>query len=132
MSDKTSFTQGLMHLIKGNLGTGVLAMPASFSHAGLVNSIIGLPILCLVALYCVHLIIKTSQVVESKAKDASIDYARLSKFAFQSGPGWMRQNSDRMCLFVDTILLTAQLGVCCVYLVFIVDNLTKVSLESIR
>lgn len=127
MADKTSFLQALMHMVKGNLGTGILAMPASFSHAGLVNAAIGLPILCIVATYCVHLIIRSTELLESKSKNLTFDYARLAKYAFGSGPRWMRSCSGAMCLLVDGTLLVAQIGVCCVYLVFVVDNITSVS-----
>lgn len=127
MADKTNFIQALMHMVKGNLGTGILAMPASFAHTGLVNAIIGLPLLCLVATYCVHLIIKSSECLMRKSKNMSFDYAELSKHSFKSGPGWMRASSASMCRLVDATLLIAQMGVCCVYLVFVVKNILIVS-----
>lgn len=135
MADKTSFTQSLMHMVKGNLGTGILAMPASFAHTGLVNGCIGLPVLCIIATYCVHILIKSTNELESKATTSIIesvdfDYANLAKYSFRSGPRWMRCLSDFMCKLVDGTLLIAQMGVCCVYLVFVVENITKVSCEG--
>lgn len=130
MTDKTNYAQSLMHMIKGNLGTGILAMPASFAHTGLINALIGLPFLCFIATYCVHLIIKSSQHLEGKSKGLSFKYASLAKHSFKSGPKWMSRFSSPMCLIVDGTLLVAQLGVCCVYLVFVVDNITSVSFSS--
>lgn len=127
MNDKTNYAQSLMHMIKGNLGTGILAMPASFAHTGLINAVIGLPILCLVSTYCVHLLVRSSQRLENKSKGYSLKYASLAEHSFKSGPKWLSKFSRSMCRFVDSTLLIAQLGVCCVYLVFVVENITTVS-----
>lgn len=127
MAQETNYVQSLMHMIKGNLGTGILAMPASFAHAGLVNSVIGLPILCLIATYCIHILIKSSQQLENKSIGSNFKYSSLAKHSFESGPNWIRAFSTPMCLLVDGTLLVAQIGVCCVYLVFVVDNIKSVS-----
>lgn len=131
MEDKTNYAQSLMHMIKGNLGTGILAMPASFAHTGLVNAAIGLPFLCIISTYCVHLLVKSSEQLGSKSKGLRLQYASLAKHSFKSsGPKWMRSSSGLMCNLVDGILLIAQIGVCCVYLVFVVDNIISVSMIS--
>lgn len=127
MTDKTNYAQSLMHMIKGNLGTGILAMPASFAHTGLINAVIGLPILCLVSTYCVHLLVRSSQRLEGKSKGFTLKYASLAEHSFKSGPKLLNKFSGTMCRFVDSTLLIAQLGVCCVYLVFVVENITSVS-----
>lgn len=123
MSDKTNFAQSLMHMIKGNLGTGILAMPASFAHCGLINAIIGLPLLCLIATYCVHLLVRSSQHLENKMKWLNMEYAELAKGSFKAGPSWMKRYSGAMCFLVDAVLIISQIGICCCYLVFIVRNL---------
>lgn len=128
--DKTNFAQSLMHTIKGNLGTGILAMSATFAHTGLANAIIGLPLLCLIAIYCVHLLVRSSQHLESKMKWSNLDYAELAKGSFKSGPRWIKPWSGIMCNFIDFILIVNQLGICCVYLVFIVDNIVTVSFAA--
>lgn len=126
-SDKTNYAQSMMHMIKGNLGTGILAMPASFANCGLVTSAIGLPLLCIIATYCVHLLVRSSQHLENKMKWTHLEYAELAKGSFKTGPSWMRPFSGLMCRMVDCVLMLCQMGICCVYLVFIVDNITTVS-----
>lgn len=59
-----------------------------------------------------------------------LDYASLAKGAFKSGPRAVRAWSGSMSRVVDAVLLVSQLGICCVYLVFIVDNIEKVSHSS--
>lgn len=127
MEDKTNYGQSLMHMIKGNLGTGILAMPASFAHAGLVNASLGMPFLCIICTYCVHLLVNSSRHLEGRTKCTSFKYASLAKYSFQYGPSWMRGSSQLMSRLVGGILLIAQIGVCCVYLVFVTDNIVSVS-----
>lgn len=130
VNDKTNYVQTLMHMIKGNLGTGILAMPASFAHTGLYSALFGLPFLCIISTYCVHLLVKSSQHLEGKTKGGiTFKYASLAKHSFKSGPSWFKQTSGFMCSLVDGTLLIAQIGVCCVYLVFVVDNITSVSIR---
>ncbi|KAG9508934.1 Proton-coupled amino acid transporter 1 [Fragariocoptes setiger] len=124
--DRTNFGQSLMHLIKCNLGTGLLAMPAAFANCGLIYAFIGLPVLAIIATYCVHLLIKSAQYLESKIDSDNIEYAELAKSSFKVGPSWMRRCSGFMCKMVDATLIISQMGICCVYLVFIVDNVSKV------
>lgn len=134
--DKTNFLQGLMHMVKGNLGTGILAMPASFAHTGLVSALLGLPMLCIIATYCVHLLIRSTALLESThisdPKPESMSYASLAKGSFRRGPRWMKAASTFMSHAVDGILLISQVGVCCVYLVFVVENLNAVSRDHIQ
>ena len=130
MTDKTNFMQALMHMIKGNLGAGILAMPASFAHTGLIGGCLGLPVLCLISAYCVHLLLKSSQFIASRTKGHNnCDYASLTKCSFECGPSWAQGCANFMSLFVDGILLITQIGVCCVYIVFVVDNITTVGIS---
>lgn len=132
IGDRTNFLQGLMHMIKGNLGTGILAMPASFSHTGLISALIGLPLLCIIATYCVHLLIRSTILLQEKQQVSKdyVSYANLAYESFHSGPKWMRTSAGAASYIVDAILLVAQFGVCCVYIVFVVDNIISVSTGS--
>lgn len=48
----------LIHLLKGSLGTGILAMPKAFFNAGYLVGTIGTVIIGIVCTYCIHLLIK--------------------------------------------------------------------------
>lgn len=129
MSDKTTYSQSLMHMIKGNLGAGILAMPASFAHTGLIGALVGLPALCIISSYCVHALIRSSQHIESKTKTSAQDYSTLGRKSLELGPDWMKSLSGYLSTLIDTALITTQIGVCCVYIVFVVDNIVSVSLQ---
>lgn len=132
MADKTSYIQCLTHMIKGNLGAGILAMPASFMHTGLVGGVLGLPFLCVISAYCVHLLLRSAEKISTKSKGQmfnhdQVNYAKLARGAFELGPERTRKFGDLVGRAVDTCLLVTQIGVCCVYIIFIVDNITSVS-----
>lgn len=42
----------MVHLLKGNIGTGIFAMPDAFKNAGLLVGSIGLPIMALICVHC--------------------------------------------------------------------------------
>jgi proton-coupled amino acid transporter len=49
----------LLHLLKGSLGTGILAMPNAFLRAGYVLGIAGTVIIGIICTYCVHQLVST-------------------------------------------------------------------------
>lgn len=114
-------------MIKGNLGAGLLAMPASFAHTGLIGALVGLPALCVISTYCVHALVRSSHHIQSKTKTDVPDYSNLGRRAAEIGPESLRPFASCLSYLIDAALLTTQIGVCCVYIVFVVDNIVTVS-----
>lgn len=48
----------LIHLLKGSLGTGILAMPNAFNHSGYIVGAVGTIVIGFICTYCIHLLIK--------------------------------------------------------------------------
>jgi proton-coupled amino acid transporter len=44
----------LLHLLKGSLGTGILAMPNAFLRAGYVLGVTGTVFIGIICTYCIH------------------------------------------------------------------------------
>lgn len=42
----------MVHLLKGNIGTGIFAMPDAFKNAGLLVGSIGVPIMAVICVHC--------------------------------------------------------------------------------
>lgn len=53
----TSDLETLMHMIKANIGTGVLAMPLAFKYGGLTLSAVWLWIMAFVCVHCMHILL---------------------------------------------------------------------------
>lgn len=48
----------LIHLMKGSLGTGMLAMPIAFKNAGIVDGLIGCALISFIASYGMHQLVR--------------------------------------------------------------------------
>lgn len=53
----TSSLETLMHMIKANIGTGVLAMPLAFKNGGLILSSVSLWIMAVICVHCMHILL---------------------------------------------------------------------------
>jgi hypothetical protein len=56
-SKGTTNLETLMHMIKANIGTGVLAMPLAFKNAGLLLASVSLWIMAIICVHCMHILL---------------------------------------------------------------------------
>uniref|UniRef100_A0A2P2I6I0 Proton-coupled amino acid transporter 2-like n=1 Tax=Hirondellea gigas TaxID=1518452 RepID=A0A2P2I6I0_9CRUS len=123
---KTTNTQTLIHLIKGNLGTGILAMPDAIKHSGLLTGCLILPFLSTMCVHCMHMLVWSSAEMQRRLNRSNLDYATVTEAAFAQGPPSLRCLSTFARTTVNTFLTITQIGFCCVYVVFIAANLKQV------
>lgn len=50
----------MIHLLKGNIGTGILAMPDAFRNAGLVVGTFGTMAMGAICTHCMHMLVSPS------------------------------------------------------------------------
>lgn len=126
MEAPTSNMATLMHLIKGNLGTGVLALPKAFSFAGLWFGLGGMLFIGCVALHCMHCLVSCSHLLCKRTGSVSLDYADVIEVALKTGPRRLRRFAKFGRNVVNGFLIFTQFGFCCVYVVFIASNVKEV------
>ena len=51
----------VIHLVKGNIGIGVLTMPIAMSNAGLVGGVLGMVFVALITIHCMHTLVIAAQ-----------------------------------------------------------------------
>ncbi|CAD5219149.1 unnamed protein product [Bursaphelenchus xylophilus] len=115
--------QAFMHMVKAMLGTGLLSLPLAFKHAGLYLGMILLVLICFVCLYCMRQIVFAAHFVCSRNGRDAIDYGNIMRGAVEAGPSWIRHRGYFFKQLVNCNVFIAQLGFCCVYFVFMADNL---------
>uniref|UniRef100_A0A8C5LD82 Solute carrier family 36 (proton/amino acid symporter), member 2 n=1 Tax=Jaculus jaculus TaxID=51337 RepID=A0A8C5LD82_JACJA len=104
--------QTLVHLLKGNMGTGVLGLPLAVKNAGVLMGPLSLLVMGLVACHCMHILVRCAQ---------RFCHSILRLFLGCSIP-----DTSSPQYTVSFLLVVTQLGFCCVYIVFLADNLKQV------
>ncbi|XP_071522387.1 proton-coupled amino acid transporter-like protein pathetic [Panulirus ornatus] len=123
ISKPTTDCETMVHVLKGNLGTGLLAMPEAFKNSGLWVGLAGVPILGLICIHCMQILLKSSRALCRRAGVTALSYEQTVKMAFQLGPEGARRWCRPLVLTTVTFLVLTQVGFCCVYFVFIPQNI---------
>lgn len=124
----TSYFETMMHLFKGNVGSGIFALGDGFKHAGL---LLAPPLTIFLGVICVHaqhILVKCNEEVTRRLGDAHVTtgFAGTVELCFATGPLAIRKYSVFMRKLVNLFLCVTQLGFCCVYFVFISTNMQQV------
>ena len=125
---KTTYLETLMHLFKGNVGTGCYAMADAIKHGGLLMGPILTIVIATISVVCQHMLLACSDYVKEKYNlERQPDYAETVEMCFAS---CKREKFQKMAPALRTIcnvfICTTQLGFCSVYFVFVAKNLQNV------
>ncbi|XP_076654637.1 proton-coupled amino acid transporter-like protein acs [Halictus rubicundus] len=119
----TTSWETLLHLLKGSLGTGILAMPKAFHHAGYAIGLVATIIIGLLCTYCIRILVNSQYELCKRKKVPSLTYPATAEAALSEGPAPFRRFSKYSVHVINIFLMIYQLGSCCVYTVFIGTNL---------
>lgn len=122
----TNNAETLVHLLKGSLGTGILAMPNAFHNAGLVVGFAGTILIGGLCTYCMHVLIRSQYEMCRRLRVPILSYPRSMVIALENGPRCLRKAAPYSGFVVDAFLILYQLGICCVYIVFVSSNFKAV------
>ncbi|KAJ0183599.1 hypothetical protein K1T71_000022 [Dendrolimus kikuchii] len=122
----TSYSDTMIHLLKGSIGAGILAMPDAVSRLGMLVGISGLVLVGFFATYCVQLLIAAQYQLCKRWKRGYMAYPKSIRLAVQDGPPYLRWAARPLYYFVDIVLVLWQLGICCIYFVFVAENVKQV------
>lgn len=122
----TTNVDTMIHLLKGNIGTGILAMPDAFKNAGLYVGLFGTLLMGLICTHCMHMLVKCSHELCRRLQVPALNFAEVCSRSFETGPIGLRRYSNLARNLVNMFLVITQLGFCCVYFVFVAVNLQEV------
>ncbi|PZC81872.1 proton-coupled amino acid transporter-like protein CG1139 isoform X2 [Helicoverpa armigera] len=126
LAHPTSDMDTLIHLLKGSLGSGILAMPMAFRNAGLYFGLIATFAIGGICTYCVHVLVKTAHELCRRLQKPSLGFAETAEAAFLSGPPAVHKFSRLAKAMINWFLVIDLLGCCCVYIVFVAKNVKQV------
>lgn len=121
-----------MHLVKCSLGTGILAMPQAFARAGLGTGALGTLLAGALVTHCLHVLVRAQYAACRRRRVPLLSYPASMRVALEAGAAPARRLAPLSELTVDVFLVVYQLGICCVYIVFIADNIKKVPTRPSR
>ncbi|XP_068150509.1 proton-coupled amino acid transporter 1 isoform X1 [Drosophila tropicalis] len=122
----TSNFDTLVHLLKGNIGTGILAMPHAFKNAGLYVGLVGTLIMGAICTHCMHMLVKSSHELCRRLQLPALDFSGVAFCSFDTGPLGLRRYSHLARRIVTIFLFITQIGFCCVYFLFVALNIKDV------
>ncbi|CAG9761643.1 unnamed protein product [Ceutorhynchus assimilis] len=122
----TSDLDTFIHLLKGSLGSGILAMPLAFANAGLFLGLFCTFAIGCICTYCVHILVKSAHELCRRTKVPSLGFAEVAEAAFLAGPQGFRPWAKFAKASINMFLVIDLLGCCCVYIVFVAKNVKQV------
>ncbi|XP_045784562.1 proton-coupled amino acid transporter-like protein CG1139 isoform X4 [Maniola jurtina] len=122
----TSYADTMIHLLKGSIGAGVLAMSDAVARVGIIIAVIGVALIGSFATYCIHILIAAQYELCKRHRRGYIQYSESMMLALRGGPPCLRFSAKVYYYFVDTTLVLWQLGACTIYCVFVAENIKQV------
>ncbi|XP_065195003.1 proton-coupled amino acid transporter 2-like isoform X2 [Sycon ciliatum] len=125
-----SDAETLLHIVKGNIGTGIIGLPYAFMFAGFAVGFASMVLVCVVAVYCMLMLVQASHRLCDLHNKQQLDYATTAelsiavRFTRAGLPKLFRRT-------VNAFLIITQLGFTAIYFVFISKNMAQV-LEAMR
>ncbi|XP_014300412.1 proton-coupled amino acid transporter-like protein pathetic isoform X1 [Microplitis demolitor] len=126
LAHPTSDLDTLIHLLKGSLGSGILAMPLAFKNAGLYFGLVATFLIGIICTYCVHILVKCAHTLCRRTQTPSLGFAEVAETAFLVGPEPVQKYARLAKATINSFLVIDLIGCCCVYIVFVADNLSQV------
>lgn len=123
LNNRTTDAQTMMHILKANIGTGVLAMPNAFKNVGLWLGFILIPVIATICIHCMHILIASHNHLCDRFNYESLDYDQVAALGLACGPKFARRIAKCAHIVVTAFLIITQFGFCCVYVMFVVENL---------
>ncbi|EAT42637.1 AAEL005854-PA [Aedes aegypti] len=116
----------LIHLVKGSLGTGIMAIPLAFKNGGLFFGAIGIIAVCFLYVHCVDLLVGTAHKACKRYRVPTLGFAETADIVLVNGPSTVRRFASFVRNYIDGMLVFHSLLIFCLFQIFIATSLRDV------
>ncbi|CAL4090771.1 unnamed protein product [Meganyctiphanes norvegica] len=121
----TTDFETIVHLIKGNVGPGILALPQALLYAGLWVGFGGIFFFGAICLHAMSMIVRSANELCRIHGRSSLNFEEVAELAFQRGPQRLKGAGPTVRRMILVYLAITQFGFCTVYFVFVPQNLKQ-------
>uniref|UniRef100_A0A8C2RNC2 Amino acid transporter transmembrane domain-containing protein n=1 Tax=Capra hircus TaxID=9925 RepID=A0A8C2RNC2_CAPHI len=126
-----SMMQTLIHLLKCNIGTGLLGLPLAMKNAGLLVGPVSLLAIGILTVHCMVILLNCAHHLSQRLQKTFVNYGEAMMYSLQTCPNaWLRTHSVWGRYTVSFLLIITQLGFCSVYFMFMADSLQQMVEEA--
>ncbi|XP_051700350.2 proton-coupled amino acid transporter 3 isoform X3 [Oryctolagus cuniculus] len=126
-----SMVQTLIHLLKCNVGTGLLGLPLAIKNAGLLVGPFSLLAIGVLTVHCMVILLNCAHHLTQRLHKTFVNYGEAMMYSLETCPNpWLRAHSAWGRYIVSFLLIITQLGFCSVYFMFMADNLQQIAEEA--
>jgi len=117
----------IIHILKGNIGIGVLTLPRAIRNSGLIGGLIGLTAIAAICIYCMHLLVRAAHKACKKRPTVKfMDYADTAQASFVDAGGKWTNWSNFIRKLLNIFLCASQISSNAVYALFIAQNIQPI------
>ncbi|XP_011787014.1 PREDICTED: proton-coupled amino acid transporter 3 isoform X2 [Colobus angolensis palliatus] len=126
-----STMQTLIHLLKCNIGTGLLGLPLAMKNAGLLVGPVSLLAIGVLTVHCMVILLNCAQHLSQRLQKTFVNYEEATMYSLETCPNtWLRTHAVWGRYTVSFLLIITQMGFCSVYFMFMADNLQQMVEEA--
>ncbi|XP_035144725.1 proton-coupled amino acid transporter 3 isoform X3 [Callithrix jacchus] len=123
--------QTLIHLLKCNIGTGLLGLPLAIKNAGLLVGPVSLLAIGVLTVHCMVILLNCAHHLSQRLHKTFMNYGEATMYSLETCPNtWLRTHAVWGRYTVSFLLIITQLGFCSVYFMFMADNLQQMVEEA--
>ncbi|KAL1386048.1 hypothetical protein pipiens_012900 [Culex pipiens pipiens] len=121
LENPTTNLDTLMHILNGNLGTGILAMPDAFKNSGLYLGLFGTMIMGSICTHCMHILVRCARELCSRYQVPSMSFAEVGQNCLECSG--LPRLGRLIGFMINSFLVLMQIGFCSVYFLFVAVNI---------